>query len=310
MCIRDRINSQALALVDPDRLDEPFYHTFVSGMPRLTATQQTAAGGTVRRVTSIPTGTVTFLYDPPVDFFGTDSFQYVVQDAGGLVSTPATVDITVEDLQVDRADYHARFGKWRLSGTSSDSLDNRVTLLAGPRARLTPEQEVQALPVSSDARGNAALRVSSSAIEFLLSVDPLPITAVTAAHIHVGAPGTNGPIIFSLFDIAFGLPFTRPLGGNLSPANLQTRPEAGITSFSDAVEAILSGNAYVNVHTAAFPAGEIRGQLGQPVIGRSDVADGAWEFSGHSTASPGGMQSISVESGNGVRLLDVPLRLR
>ncbi len=304
------INSQALALVDPARLDEPFYHTFASGMPRLTATQQTTAGGTVRRVTSVPTGTATFLYDPPDDFSDTDSFQYVIQDAGGLVSAPATVEITVEDLQVNRADYRARFGKWRLSGTSSDSLDNSITLLSGPRARLTPEQEVQALPVSSDVRGNASLRVSSNAIEFVLSVDPLPITAVTAAHIHVGAPGTNGPIIFSLFDIGFGLPFASPLGGNLSAANLQARSEAGITSFSDAVEAILGGNAYVNVHTAAFQAGEVRGQLGQQVIGRIDVTDGAWEFSGHSTASPGGLQSISVESGNGVRLLDVPLRLR
>ncbi len=304
------INSQALALVDPDKLDEPLYHTAVSGMPLLTATQQTIAGGTVRRVISIPTGTATFLYDPPDDFFGIDSFQYVVQDAGGLVSAPATVEITVEDLQVDRADYRARFGKWRLSGTSSDSLGNSVTLLAGPRARLTPEQSVQALPVSSDARGSVALRVSGDAIAFLLSVDSLPITTVTAAHIHVGAPGTNGPIIFSLFDIAFGLPFASPLGGNLSAANLQTRPEAMITSFSDAVEAILSGNAYVNLHTAAFPAGEIRGQLDQTVIGRTGVADGTWEFSGHSTASPGGLQSISVESDNGVRLLDVPLHLR
>lgn len=304
------INSQALALVDSDKLDEPLYHTAASGMPRLTATQQSTAGGTVRRVISIPTGTTTFLYDPPNNFFGPDSFQYVVQDAGGLVSAPATVNITVEELQVDRADYRARFGKWHLSGTSTDSLGNSVTLLADPRARLTPQQTVQALPVSSDARGSVALRVSGDAIAFLLNIDPLPITAVKAAHIHVGAPGTNGPIIFSLFDSDFGLTFTSPLRGNLNAANLQTRPEARITSLSDAVEAILSGNAYVNVHTAAFPAGEMRGQLGQSLIGTTEVVDGAWEFSGHSIASPGGLQSLSIKSNNGVRLLDIPLHLR
>ena len=39
------------------------------------------------------------------------------------------------------------------------------------------------------------------------------------------------------------------------------RPEIGINTFDDAIQAIVGGNAYVNVHTTAFPGGEIRGQL-------------------------------------------------
>lgn len=35
----------------------------------------------------------------------------------------------------------------------------------------------------------------------------------------------------------------------------------GWTDIEDAVTAIQNGNAYVNVHTLAHPAGEIRGQL-------------------------------------------------
>ena len=31
--------------------------------------------------------------------------------------------------------------------------------------------------------------------------------------------------------------------------------------FAELIRAIRSGNAYVNVHTMTFPAGEIRGQL-------------------------------------------------
>ena len=39
------------------------------------------------------------------------------------------------------------------------------------------------------------------------------------------------------------------------------RPEIGINTFADAVQAIVGGNAYVNVHTTANGGGEIRGQL-------------------------------------------------
>ncbi len=306
------INPQGLALSDPTRLIAPFYYTFpLTGMPQLTATQVTTAGGSVRRVTSIPTGKTTFFYTPPaVDFAGIDSFQYVVQDSGGLISAPATVNITVESLQVDRADYRPRFGKWHLRGSSSDSTDNAVTLYAGPRAQLTPEQEVQILPVSSAARGNVALLVSDNAIDYRLNIDPLPDSTVTSAHIHVGAAGSNGPVIFSLYFSGFGVPFTGVLSGALTSFNLQAQPANGISSFNDAINAILSGQAYVNVHTTAFPAGEIRGQIQQSVIGSAPVLDGVWEFRGHSFASPGTLQSVNVESSNDVRHLGTPLRLR
>ena len=39
------------------------------------------------------------------------------------------------------------------------------------------------------------------------------------------------------------------------------RPAIGINTMQDAIQAILNGNAYVNIHTQQFPAGEIRGQL-------------------------------------------------
>ncbi|MDO9079989.1 MAG: CHRD domain-containing protein [Desulfuromonadales bacterium] len=304
------INPQALALADPTKVVAPFYYTFpLTGMPQLTATQATAAGGSVRRVANIPTGKTSFFYTPPaVDFIGTDSFQYVVQDSGGLISTPATVNITVEDLQMDRADYRPRFGKWHLTGTSSDTTDNFVTLYAGPRARLTPEQEVQI--VSSDAHGNVALLVSDNAIDYQLNIDPLPVSTVTSAHIHVGAAGSNGPIIFSLYSSGFGVPFTGLINGALTAFDLQPQPASGISSFTDAINAILSGQAYVNVHTTAYPAGEIRGQIQQSVIGSAPVVNGVWEFKGHSSASPGTLQSVNVESANTVRHLGTPLRLR
>jgi hypothetical protein len=280
------------------------------GMPRLTATLPTAAGGSVQRITSIPTGKATFLYTPPAGYSGPDSFQYAIQDQGGLISAPATVGITVEDLQVAQADFRSRTGKWRLRGTSSNSLGNTITLTGGPRAALTPDQEVQVPAVVSDARGSLSLRVSGSAIEYLLRVDPLPATAVTRADIHVGPPGANGPVIFSLFNAFFGQAFASPRSGTLTGINLLAQPASGVSSFSDAIEQILSGNAYVKVSSAAFPEGELRGQLLRPIIGGAPVVEGIWDFRGGSTASPGGLPGIAVESDNGVRVLGTPVRVR
>jgi hypothetical protein len=67
----------------------------------------------------------------------------------------------------------------------------------------------------------------------------------TAAHIHVAAPGTNGPVI---------VPLTKDgeNGWAVGPgAKLQ---DAHYQAFKD-------GNLYINVHSAANPNGEIRGQI-------------------------------------------------
>lgn len=66
----------------------------------------------------------------------------------------------------------------------------------------------------------------------------------TAAHIHRGAPGVNGPVVI-------GAP-SFPLG---SPVHFET-------TITDALETdLLAGNLYLNVHTSLNPSGEIRGQL-------------------------------------------------
>lgn len=72
------------------------------------------------------------------------------------------------------------------------------------------------------------------------------ITA-TLAHIHSAIAGTNGPIIVNFMQSA-----TDP---NRWDA------EAGAVLTADQVNALLAGQLYVNVHSAAHPSGEIRGQI-------------------------------------------------
>jgi hypothetical protein len=96
-------------------------------------------------------------------------------------------------------------------------------------------------------------------VSFKLEVNN--IKDATAAHIHLGAKGQNGDVIYPLFT---GPQKTGTFSGVLAegpldPSNL-TGPYKGKT-FADLVGAVLSGQTYVNVHTAAHPSGEIRGQI-------------------------------------------------
>lgn len=87
------------------------------------------------------------------------------------------------------------------------------------------------------------------------------IRRVTAAHIHLGRPGENGPIVAFLYGPSNqGVSFRRGvITGTLRDSDL-VGPLAG-SSIRRLIREIERGNAYVNVHTRRFPDGEIRGQL-------------------------------------------------
>jgi hypothetical protein len=67
----------------------------------------------------------------------------------------------------------------------------------------------------------------------------------TAAHIHEGAAGGNGPVI---------VPLTKTGDNTWSVA-----PNTKLTDSQHA--SYLAGNLYVNVHSTKYPDGEIRDQL-------------------------------------------------
>jgi len=100
----------------------------------------------------------------------------------------------------------------------------------------------ESTPNSSTATGNSTLTYNDNTNIFTITTTH-NVVAPTMAHIHVGAIGVAGPIVFG---------FTDPT----SPINSTS------VALNAVQEADLKANLYyVNVHTATYPGGEIRGQL-------------------------------------------------
>jgi hypothetical protein len=106
---------------------------------------------------------------------------------------------------------------------------------------LSGSNEVPA--VSSSAAGTGSVTVARDR-SVMAKITVTGMNA-TAAHIHMGAAGANGPVI---------VPFTK------SGDNTFVAPD-GAKMTEEQYEAWKAGRTYVNVHSAANPGGEIRAQL-------------------------------------------------
>ncbi len=124
------------------------------------------------------------------------------------------------------------------------------------------------------AQGNVIFHLSDDRTVLSYKLIAANINNVVASHIHCAAAGVNGPVGVTLF---LGPAGSGRFDGVLARGTITT-PDAGNAcgwaSLDDVVAAMLSGNAYVNVHTndgvaptntgpGDFPGGEIRGQVSE-----------------------------------------------
>lgn len=111
------------------------------------------------------------------------------------------------------------------------------------RATLKPGSEVPPPTNPGGAHGSFRGTLKGTKLSWTLRFSNLT-SAPAGAHIHTGARGTTGPVVVVLC----GTTCRSPMSGTATvPASL--------------IAAMKSGNAYVNVHTAKNPTGEIRGQI-------------------------------------------------
>ena len=111
---------------------------------------------------------------------------------------------------------------------------------------LVGQQEVPG-PGSPSATGTARVTADATTNTICADITVSGLAAPTMAHIHKGARGVAGPPILTL---------DTPVNGASSKCYSVEKALAASLIADPA-------NFYVNIHTAAYPGGAIRGQLGR-----------------------------------------------
>jgi hypothetical protein len=124
-------------------------------------------------------------------------------------------------------------------------------------AELRPQNEFPA--VTSDAYGSALVSLDLANNTIAWEVQTAGIVEPRMAHIHRGAAGANGPVI-----VNFATAPEQIAGGHThGSAAISAVQSANLTAtdLTNLAAAPTAAGYYVNVHSAAFPGGEVRGQL-------------------------------------------------
>jgi hypothetical protein len=124
-------------------------------------------------------------------------------------------------------------------------------------------------PVAGDGTGSATVTIATDGQSVSWDVSYSGLTAAPGAgHIHFAAANANGPVM-----IPFATVTATGSTGTFNAADY-AGGEGLPADWAGVLAAIRGGNSYVNIHTAANPGGEIRGQLpaGTPPTDTESVA--------------------------------------
>jgi hypothetical protein len=169
---------------------------------------------------------------------GPVTFPFTVSATSPSVYTMAAATLTTAQYQALLAgDLYANAHSLALPG-------GEVRGQIGDVIRTAVLSSSQEIPTnSSTATGRGFGRFNPVTLEASLSATSNVVNP-TASHIHTGAAGANGPV-------TIGFTQTSPGTWTSAPGVIMTQTQA---------VAFAAGGMYYNVHSAAFPGGEIRGQ--------------------------------------------------
>ena len=141
----------------------------------------------------------------------------------------------------------------------------------GHRGRKTRLSGANEIPVNlSTGTGVVSLSVTEAPASISITISYSGLTGnANVAHLHLGNPWENGLPVVTICGGTSGRQcpaqgteqtFTFPLTGNAITA---IPAQAFTADVATLIRALDKGMIYANVHTNAFPNGEIRGQLGR-----------------------------------------------
>lgn len=165
-----------------------------------------------------------------------------------------------------------------VAGTSSSTLGSEAVRweLGTKSLQLEPEQVVGG-GGSGNGVGKFTLDSDANSLSFDLSLSGLTGTE-TGAHVHgPGAEGVTGSLLYSL-----------PLGSAKQDTISLVALDGGNYSIAQQIDDYNSGLWYVDIHSTAFPSGELRGQIAGPEP-LGDLAGGVFASEGVAISGDGGL---------------------
>ncbi len=194
----------------------------------------------------------------------------IIPLAGGPTVWTVPAGTVVTDAQIAKLKAGTYYVNAHTSGAPGGEIRGQLTQQLR-FAALSGANEVPAVIATATATGVLALDPATGQIRGF--VKTAGITG-TVAHIHEGAAGVPGPIIIPLTQTPAGS------GRWVVPAG-QALSTSQVASFN-------AGNLYFNVHSAANPGGELRGQIVAATVKIGNaVLDGTKEVPPVTTAATG-----------------------
>ena len=240
-----------------------------------TVSLATAAATVSRSTTLSATATddrgvtqVEFLVDGTV--VGTDS------------SAPFALDWDTADVPDGSHDVTARASDAAGNSTTSTPVTVVVQNELSVDVVLSGAQEVPATTTIGAGTATLDVNLGTGAVSGSLVLTRM---TATAAHIHDGFAGRNGPVLIGLVE------------SSTTPGTWEFPASAALTAAQ--VDALLAGGLYLNAHSSASPGGEVRGQILPPnvTVAFADLS-GLQEVPGIATdASAQGAVTVDRDAG-------------
>jgi hypothetical protein len=187
--------------------------------------------------------------------------------------TPALVDSLIAGRLY--ANFHT-------TANPGNEIRGQLVLAGGYGFVADLEGSAQNPPVQTNASGTGSIALNAAGTELRYAITYINLSGPLSAggHFHTGKPGVNGPVV----------------KGIATSNDSASKTVSGVWRSSDIsqpltpalVESLFTGRAYVNYHTTAHGAGEIRGQLELTTgIGFTAHLDGAQQSPPVATAGVG-----------------------
>lgn len=136
-------------------------------------------------------------------------------------------------------------------------------------ALLSGNQEVPSVTTSAVGSGMFILDTVAMSLDYDISIIGLDLDGsqsqdvaddVTGIHFHSAPSGANGAMAFGVLNPNHDLDdrLIDPILGTITGT---WDGVEGLTTLSDNIAQLMANSFYINVHTLASPAGEIRGQI-------------------------------------------------